>query len=248
MQFCKFAVLWGEQQEPSSQRGTPTESSYPLNQTMHHHTAIRMCQQLIACVILLYSGPGIKWVSCISVHLKISVQNKAEYQFVTARQTKEYRSFIGCCRDYRHVYTDAAVGLARETAEPNGTEPCAKGGHTGISLQARWISSNAPGFTDPLKTAEEVAPAKMAPKSTQENGHPHTNCMQQAEANVHGREGRKATNPEHARRPEHARHQNHEREGRNRHRSHTTKESGEAKHTRHRQSSKTRVPKHTADV
>lgn len=53
-------------------------------------------------------------------------------------------------------------------------------GHTGISLQALWISSNAPGFTDPLKRDEEDAKPKMAPKSTQEYGTPQSNWIQKA--------------------------------------------------------------------
>lgn len=87
--------------------------------------------------------------------------------------------------------------------------------HTGISSQARWISSNAPGFTDPLKIAEEGAQPKWPQNHTK--WHPHTNivCNKPVATKpyAHGLEGRNAMNPGHARRPGHARHQNHVREG-----------------------------------
>lgn len=65
----------------------------------------------------------------------------------------------------------------------------------------------------PTEDGRRSCPGQNGPKIHTRQWHPHTYCMQQAEANVHGREGRKARNPEHARRPEHARHQNHVREG-----------------------------------
>lgn len=101
----------------------------------------------------------------------------------------------------KRVATKTTFGEQRAFVRltPDGAlKPVQGGDHTGISLQALWISSNAPGFTDPLK--REKMPSQKWPQNPHKNmGTPQSNWIQKAGCNeATCARKRKARNPEHA--------------------------------------------------
>lgn len=109
----------------SSQKGTTTQSSHPRNQTMHTGIYQFACFSSASHVSHTVR-PGIEkdqlhqWI-----FENISTQHILKYRL--SQQDNERVPVFYRFLPRLQACTHAAAGLPRETAEPNGIEPCKKG-------------------------------------------------------------------------------------------------------------------------